>query len=98
MLSFSRGLVGLAQDVQELVRHRFVDDLVEHLTQLHADGLLTQSGFIERRGAFTLIFHGYVFDHVLDTEITHRRPPPLAECVSARRQRRFPYPVPKAWA
>jgi hypothetical protein len=44
--------------------------------------LLTQPRFIQRQGALAVIFHGYVFDHILDADRT-RRPPPLAECLFA---------------
>ncbi len=38
-----------AKDLEELVRHGLVDHLVEHLTKLHADGLLAQPRLV--RGA-----------------------------------------------
>jgi hypothetical protein len=38
----------------------------------------TKPRFIERGRPFAVIFHGYVFDHVLDADKA-QRPPPLAE-------------------
>src|SRR5690606_3553508 len=40
-------LIGAAKDFQKFVRHGLVDDFVEHMAQLNADGLLTQTDLFE---------------------------------------------------
>jgi hypothetical protein len=46
-LALAGALVVLAQDIQKLVRNRLVDHVVEHLSELHPDSLLTQPRLLE---------------------------------------------------
>jgi hypothetical protein len=83
--------VSLTQDIEELVGYGLVDDLIEHLAQLHADRPLPQPRFIERGRTLPPFIHGTLIDHAIGAATCP--PPPGTETQAV--QRPISRPVPK---
>jgi hypothetical protein len=94
MSAVSRGLFGLTQDVEEIVWDGFVDHLIEHLAQFHADGLLTQARFVERRSALSPLIHVSLFNHAKGRGF--KAPTPVNKVPFTRCNARPSIRVPKA--